>query len=130
MAVLPPPRPAKRHNAHLAARPIIPIAPLSTPQGLHRSRAVIPDMHRILTATMTGLLASLIVADDSLSPERQIWARANTLLQQYGNDTWFHSATRADELLVASDIDGHRVFLAILDRIKQLEALEPATSLQ
>lgn len=130
MEVVPPPHPAKRRNAHSAVRSIFPIATLRAQQGSHRSRAVIPDMHRISTGTMTGLLASLIVADDSLSPERHIWACANMLLQQYGNDAWFHAARRADELLVAGDLEGHRTFSAILDRIKQLEQLEPATFLQ
>lgn len=130
MEVEPPPCPGKRCNARSAVRSIFPIATPRAPQGLHRSRAAIRDMLRISTGTMTGLRASLIVADDSLSPERHIWACANTLLQQYGNDASFHAATRVDELLVAGDQEGHRTFLAILDRIKQLEALKPATSLQ
>jgi hypothetical protein len=130
MAADPPPRLGKRRNAHLAVRSIIPIAVPRAQQGQHRSRAVIPDMHRISTGTMTAVLASLIVADDSLSPERHIWACANMLLLQHGNDAWFHAARRADELLAAGDLEGYKTFSAILDRIKQLEALEPTTSLQ
>ena len=125
-----PPRPGKHRNARSAVRSIILIATQRAQQGPHRYRVVIPDMPRISTGTMTGLLASLIVADVSLSPERHIWACANMLLQQYGNGAWFHAARRADELLVAGDLEGHRTFLAILDRIKQLEQLEPSTSLQ
>lgn len=130
MEVEPPPCPGKRCNARSEVRSIFPIATPRAPQGLHRSRAVIRDMLRISTETMTGLRASLIVADDGLSPERQIWACANTLLQQYGNDVWFHAARRADELLMAGDQEGYQTFLAILDRIKQLEALEPTTAVQ
>ena len=130
MGVVPPPCPGKRCNARSAVRSILPIASPRARQVLHRYRAVIRDMCRISTGTMTGLLASLIVADDSLSPERHIWACANTLLLQHGNNAWFHAATRADELLVAGDLEGHRTYLAILARIKQLEAFEPTTSLQ
>ena len=130
MGVVPPPRPGKRRNAHSAVRSILPIASPRAPQVLRRSRAVIPDMRRISTGTMTGLLASLIVANESLSPERHIWACANTLLLQHGNDAWFHAARRADELLAAGDLEGHKTFSAILDRIKQLEQLEPSALLQ
>jgi hypothetical protein len=57
--------------------------------------------------------------------EREIWACAATILQQYGDAAAFHAAQRADELLAASDIEGQRTWLRILGRINALEKLEP-----
>ncbi len=65
-----------------------------------------------------------------MTPERHIWACANTLLQQHGNDAWFHASQRADALLEAGDLDGHAMFKAILERIEALEQMKPAGSVQ
>ncbi|APR53881.1 hypothetical protein CA223_15700 [Sphingomonas koreensis] len=56
--------------------------------------------------------------------DREIWACAHQLMRQHGTEAWFHAAQRADELLASGEIEGHRTFLRILDRIKQLEQLE------
>lgn len=65
-----------------------------------------------------------------LTPERHIWACANTLMQQHGNDAWFHASRRADELLAAGDLDGHKMFVAVLSRIKALEQVQPLGMIQ
>jgi hypothetical protein len=65
-----------------------------------------------------------------MTPERHIWACAHTLLEQHGNDAWFHASQRADALLEAGDLDGHKMFNAILERIEALELLTPAGSVQ
>ena len=57
--------------------------------------------------------------------DRELWACANTLMQQHGANAWFAASTRADELLAAGALDGHGTFLQILNRITQLEALAP-----
>jgi hypothetical protein len=58
--------------------------------------------------------------------DREIWASANLLLKQHGADAWFVASQRADELFAAGEMEGHRTFVRILNRIRQLEALEPA----
>lgn len=65
-----------------------------------------------------------------MTPERYIWACANTLLQQHGNDAWFHASQCADALLEAGDLDGHAMFKTILERIQVLEQKKPAGSVQ
>jgi hypothetical protein len=65
-----------------------------------------------------------------MTPERHIWACANTLLQQHGNDAWFHASQRADSLLEAGDFDGYAMFKAILARIEMLEQMTPTGSVQ
>lgn len=55
--------------------------------------------------------------------DREIWACANMLIKQHGEDAWFWASQRADALLAEGKLDGHRTFLRVLDRIKQLETL-------
>lgn len=85
---------------------------------------------RTLIGTTTALAARTDMKDAHLSAERHIWACANTLLQQHGDDAWFHASQRADELLLAGEMEGHRTYLRILDRIKKLEALKPDGTVQ
>ena len=66
----------------------------------------------------------------SLTPQRHIWACANSLIQQHGENAWFQASVRADELLAASDLDGHQMFKAILARIEELQRMEPVSSVQ
>jgi hypothetical protein len=54
--------------------------------------------------------------------DREIWACALHLLRQYGDGAALHAAQRADELILASDIDGQRTWLRILNRINLLES--------
>ena len=58
--------------------------------------------------------------------EKEIWACAHQLMRQYGDVAWFHAAQRADDLLEKADLDGHRVWVRILNRIKELEGLTPS----
>lgn len=65
-----------------------------------------------------------------MTPERHIWACANSLLKQHGDHAWFHAAQRADELLLAGDFDGNAMFRGILARIADLENLAPSGTVQ
>lgn len=65
-----------------------------------------------------------------MTPERHIWACANSLLQQHGPDAWFHASQRADELLIDGDLDGNAMFRAILNRISDLENMQPSGRVQ
>ena len=61
-----------------------------------------------------------------MTTDRELRACANTLIQQHGAEGWFASSTRAEQLLAAGELEGHRTFVRILDRINQLEGLTPA----
>ena len=65
-----------------------------------------------------------------MTHNRHIWACANTLMQQHGNDTWFHASQRADALLEAGDLDGHAMFKAVLARIEAWEQMAPEGTVQ
>lgn len=65
-----------------------------------------------------------------MTPERHIWACATSLMQQHGDDAWFHASKRADELLAAGDLDGHAMFKAILTCIEGLENANPPEVMQ
>ncbi len=62
--------------------------------------------------------------------DKEIWACAHQVMKQYGDVAWFHAAQRADELLEADDQDGHKTWMRILHRIKELEQLTPLGALQ
>lgn len=59
--------------------------------------------------------------------EKEIWACAATIIKQYGDAAGFHAAQRADELIAQSDIEGQRTWLRILERVNQLEEMQPPT---
>ncbi len=65
-----------------------------------------------------------------MTPERHIWACANTIITQHGEDAWFQASMRADALFEAGDLDGHNMFKAILLRIEELQRLVPIGSVQ
>ncbi len=65
-----------------------------------------------------------------MTPERHIWACASTMLEQHGDNAWFHASQRADELLLAGDLDGNAMFRAILARITELENMIPFGTVQ
>lgn len=50
--------------------------------------------------------------------ERELWACAQKVIDMHGRDAELHAAGRADELLEAGDLDGQRVWKAILARIE------------
>ena len=88
--------------------------------GLEDSdRAV--DAQRLVYRLLRPYLTSMI--DD-----REIWACANQLIKQHGADAWFAAAQRADELYADGKLDGHRTYVRILSRMKQLEQMAPAGS--
>jgi hypothetical protein len=61
--------------------------------------------------------------------DREIWACANHFLRQHGGDAWLVVSQRADELLAEGEMEGHRTFLRILNRIRQLEQSGPVGAL-
>lgn len=61
--------------------------------------------------------------------DKEIWACAHQIIKQYGDVAWLHAAQRADELLEANDLDGHKAWMRILNRIKELEQLTPRGAL-
>ncbi|RYG89853.1 MAG: hypothetical protein EON59_01000 [Alphaproteobacteria bacterium] len=61
--------------------------------------------------------------------DQEVWACANLLMKRHGPEAWFAASRRADELLEQGEMAGYRTFLRILDRIKQLEAMEPPAML-
>jgi hypothetical protein len=65
-----------------------------------------------------------------MTPERHVWACANTIIMQHGEDAWFHASLRADALFEAGDLDGHKMFKAILARIEELQRMQPTGLLQ
>lgn len=65
-----------------------------------------------------------------MTPNRHIWACANTLISQHGEGAWFYASTRADALLEAGDLDGHNMLKAILARIEKLQRMEPIGLMQ
>lgn len=54
--------------------------------------------------------------------EWELWACANEVLRQHGDDAAFVAAQRADQLLGESDHDGALTWRAILRRINELQA--------
>jgi len=50
----------------------------------------------------------------------ELWACARQQIEQYGDEAAVAAAMRADALLADGDLDGHRTWLAILQRIEQL----------
>jgi len=50
----------------------------------------------------------------------ELWACARQQIVQHGEDALIHAAMRSDWLLAEGDLDGHRAWLAIIDRIHEL----------
>ncbi|KPF78361.1 hypothetical protein IP88_03985 [alpha proteobacterium AAP81b] len=57
--------------------------------------------------------------------EWELWACARHQLLKHGELAPEAAAQRVDALLAAGDIDGQKVWLAILDRIRQLQGPAP-----
>lgn len=60
----------------------------------------------------------------------EIWACANELMKQHGENAWFVASQRADELFDAGDLEGSRTFSLIVNRIMALENMKPEGGLQ
>jgi hypothetical protein len=59
-----------------------------------------------------------------MSRGRDIYATANELIKQHGEDASIHAAMRADELLDAGDMDGQAVWKPILAAVEELLSRE------
>ncbi len=57
--------------------------------------------------------------------ERDTWAAANILIKKYGDDAELRAVERADEMLDQGDIDGQRMWLRIMEAVRQLADTEP-----
>ena len=55
----------------------------------------------------------------------ELWACAQQQIVQHGGDAAVQAAMRSDGLLARGDLDGHRAWLAILDRIHGLSNVTP-----
>ena len=57
--------------------------------------------------------------------EFDIWRSANLLVQQYGDQADLEAAQRADAMLDRGDKDGKRVWLDTLEKVKELQRVDP-----
>ena len=56
-----------------------------------------------------------------------IYRSAKALIDQHGEfEAEVHAAQRADELLEAGDMDGRRVWLRVLDAVRDIASKEPS----
>ena len=55
-----------------------------------------------------------------MTSDTDIYASANELIKQHGEDAPIHAAMRADELLEAGDMDGLAVWKRILMAVDEL----------
>lgn len=61
--------------------------------------------------------------------DHEIWACANLLMKQHGEDAWFIASQLADALAADGDMIGSRTFQRIVNRIRALEQIMPTGSL-
>ncbi len=54
-----------------------------------------------------------------------IYRSAKLLIDQHGEDAARHAAMRADTLFDAGEMEGHRVWLSILEAIEELQRTRP-----
>ncbi len=61
-----------------------------------------------------------------MTDQGDIYRSAKLLIDQYGAvEAKVHAAQRADALLEAADMDGRRVWLRIMDAVKELSDTTP-----
>ena len=61
-----------------------------------------------------------------MTPDLDIYRTANALINQHGDmGAEMHAAMRADELLEAGDMDGRRVWLRVLEAVRELTSKGP-----
>ena len=60
-----------------------------------------------------------------MTSDLDIYRTANLLVKRHGSEATIHTATRADELLAAGDMDGRATWLRVLAAIKTLLATKP-----
>lgn len=56
----------------------------------------------------------------------ELWACANEVIRQHGANAGIFAGLRADELLLAGDIEGARTWMAIIRRIEELQQPVPS----
>ncbi len=59
--------------------------------------------------------------------ELDIWRSANLLVQQHGDLADLEAAQRADAMLEQDNTAGRRVWLDILEKVKELRRVEPGS---
>jgi hypothetical protein len=57
--------------------------------------------------------------------EKDIWRSARLLIDQHGDAATFEASTKADAMLEAGDLEGQRVWLRILNAIKDIQNTTP-----
>ena len=60
-----------------------------------------------------------------MTEQIDIYRTANTLIKEHGERADLYAAIRADELLQAGDMDGRRVWLNVLEAVRELTSKEP-----
>lgn len=53
-----------------------------------------------------------------------IWRSANLIIQQHGDQAALYAAKRADDMLDKGDLDGKRVWLQILEKVRELQKVD------
>jgi hypothetical protein len=80
-------------------------------------------------AEAQGRTGGAVVPNSTASSisERELWACAYKIIDMHGSGAELHAAMRADELLADGNVDGQRVWKAILARIEEWrrESLPP-----
>jgi hypothetical protein len=65
----------------------------------------------------------------SMIADIELWACAKQLMEHHGAHALTIATRRADALLADGKLEGHRTFVLIVDRIRQLECLAPSGNL-
>jgi hypothetical protein len=60
-----------------------------------------------------------------MPPDIDIYRSAKLLIDQHGDEADIEAAMKADAMLEAGDIDGQRVWMRILDVIRELQKTKP-----
>ncbi len=60
-----------------------------------------------------------------MNRDKEIYGIANTFIRKHGEDAVIEAAMRADALLGAGDLDGQRVWLRVIEAIKEMYGPSP-----
>ncbi|MEQ9111210.1 MAG: hypothetical protein RIF37_00535 [Rhodospirillaceae bacterium] len=64
-----------------------------------------------------------------MTSDIDIYRTAAVILKEHGDDAEMYAMLRADELLDAGDVEGQITFLKIVAAIREIENIEPTSSL-
>ncbi len=68
----------------------------------------------------------VMIAVEAMTDQRDVYRSAKLLIVQYGSvEAEIHAAQRADALLKQGDMDGRRVWLRIMEAVKELSDTTP-----